>query len=146
MAVDMDALRDLRDRLDVAEVIARYAAGIDERDFADYRRCFTADVEFLGFGAEPIHGVEAWVDFVEKTLEPFRATQHMLGPSQVTLRGDEAELRAELRAEHFYREPPGRIFTVWGTYHSRLVRADAGWRIGRHRLDVRARRTLEAPR
>jgi hypothetical protein len=140
----VDALRAMRDQLDACDVIVRYAACIDDRDFVSYRACFTEDVELHGFGAEVIRGVDAWLAFVEKTLEPFAATQHMLGPPQVDLDGSRGTLRAELRAEHFCREPRGRIFTLWGTYRSVLLQREGSWRIQRHQLDVRSTRNTDA--
>ena len=68
------------DRLEAADVIIRYAACIDERDFERYPSCFRDDVAFHGFASEPIRGIEAWVSFVERAIEPFTGTQHLLGP------------------------------------------------------------------
>ena len=125
-------------------MIVRYAACIDDRDFDTYRTCFEPDVELHGFGREPIHGVDAWVEFVRQILAPFYATQHLLGPPQVELRGESAELRAELQAQHFFREPRGRIFTLWGTYRSTLTHREGAWRLRRHELETHATRVDDA--
>ena len=133
-------------RLAAQDVIVRYAACIDDRDFKAYRGCFTEDVELHGFGREPIRGIDAWIAFVERAIAPYAATQHMLGPPRIELAGPEAEqaeLRTELQAQHFYREPRGRIFTLWGTYRTIVVRADAGWKIQRHELQTSAVRTTD---
>ena len=127
------------------DVILQYAACIDELDFDRYRDCFVDDCEFVGFGRETICGANAWVKFVEKTVEPFSATQHMLGPPLTTIEGERAFLRTDLQAQHFLREPEGRIFTLWGTYRSELSRDAVGnWRMTRHELIVRATRTSDA--
>ena len=83
----------LGDRLHAQDVIVRYAACIDDRDLTRYRGCFWPEIELHGFGAEPIRGIDAWIEFVVKALDRFRATQHMLGPPDVSLAGDHAELR-----------------------------------------------------
>ncbi|MDJ0849204.1 MAG: nuclear transport factor 2 family protein [Myxococcota bacterium] len=132
------------DRLAAQDVIVRYATCIDEQDFESYRACFSSDAEMHGFGSEVIRGADAWIAFVRETLAPFRATQHLLGPPTVALRGDEGDLRAPLEAQHFHHEPRGRIFTVWGTYRCGLVREGGLWRIRRHRLDVSGTRTSDA--
>ena len=129
------------DRLRAADVMNRYAACIDDRDLEMYRRCFVPDVELHGFAPEPIRGVDAWIAFVENVLERFSATQHMLGPPLVTLDGDAATMRTELQAQHFFKEPEGRIFSLWGTYRTALVRNDGGWAMARHELVTRATRT-----
>jgi 3-phenylpropionate/cinnamic acid dioxygenase small subunit len=129
-------------RLAAADVIIQYAACIDDRDFNGYRACFAPDVELVGFGPDPILGVDAWVKFVRKALEPYAATQHMLGPPRIELRGDDrAELRTDLQAQHFLREPRGQIFSLWGTYRTSLARAEGRWAIVRHELQVRSVRT-----
>lgn len=133
-------------RLEAQDVMVRYAASVDERDLDTYRTCFAPDVELHGFGPGVVRGIDAWMDFVEKALEPYQATQHMLGPSTVELRGDEATLRTDVQAQHFLRTPEGRIFTLWATYRSRLVKLDGVWKIRRHELVTRASRTSDAYR
>jgi 3-phenylpropionate/cinnamic acid dioxygenase small subunit len=130
----------LQDRLEAGDVIVRYASGIDDGDFDAYRALFAEDVELSGFGPETIRGVDAWMAFVDKALAPFSATQHLLGPPHVDLRGARAELRCDLQAQHFFREPAGRLMTLWGTYRSSLVRHGGGWKIQRHQLTVRGTR------
>lgn len=131
------------DRFAAQDVIIQYAAGIDDRDFDKYRECFTTDVELHGFGPDVIRGVDAWIDFVHKALANFSATQHMLGPPRVELTGGTAEMRTDLQAQHFLREPKGRIFTLWGTYHTSLVRTDRVWKMKRHELVTRATRSSD---
>jgi len=140
---DEDAIGAVAERLQAGDVIVRYAAGIDDGDFEAYRALFADDVEMLGFGPETIRGPEAWIAFVHKALEAFSGTQHMLGPPHVELHGEHAELRCDVQAHHFYREPAGRLMTLWGTYRSSLVRADGAWKIRRHRLDVRGTRVSD---
>lgn len=136
----------LADRLAVQDVIARYAACLDDRAFARYRDCFWPEIELHGFTPDPVRGVEAWLEFVRKTLERFAATQHMLGPPLVLVSRDSAEMRTDLQAQHFYREPAGRIFTLWGTYRSGLERRGGSWRMLRHELLTRATRVSDAYR
>lgn len=136
----------LADRQATQDVMVRYAACLDERDWVAYRDCFAPDVEFHGFGPDVITGIDAWIEFVQGVLGRFDATQHMLGPPRIELSGSQAELRTELAAQHFYREPKGRIFSLWGTYRSLLVRLPERWCIQRHALDTRATRTDDAYR
>jgi hypothetical protein len=133
----------LLDRFSAQDVIIQYAACIDDRDFEKYRECFASDVELHGFGADVIRGVDVWIDFVHKALANFSATQHMLGPPQLELNGASAEMRTDLQAQHFLHEPKGRIFTLWGTYRSSLVRSDGLWKMKRHELVTRATRSSD---
>ena len=57
------------DRIALQDVMLKYAAGVDERDFALYRSCFADDVEVVGFGEQTVRGADAWLDFVKTALE-----------------------------------------------------------------------------
>ncbi len=131
------------DRIALQDVILRYAAGIDDRDFELYRTCFMPDVSVYGMRETPVHGVEPWVEFVHQALAPYRTTQHMLGPQLATIDGDKAMTRTDLQALHCFREYPDRTFIFWGTYRSDMVRTDAGWKIQRHELIRRFTRTAD---
>jgi ketosteroid isomerase-like protein len=128
------------DRIALQDVMLRYAAGVDERDFEMYRSCFTDDVEVLGFGAETVHGREAWIAYVRKALERFGATQHMLGPQLARVQGDRAQCRTDVQALHYLKEPEGQILTLWATYETEMMRTPDGWKISRHRLVPRGTR------
>lgn len=128
------------DRIALQDVMARYAAGVDERDFALYESCFAEDVEVLGFGAGDCRGRASWVAYVKKALDRFGPTQHMLGPQLATIDGDTAHCRTDVQATHYLKEPEGEILTLWATYETDMVRTDGGWKISRHRLVPRGTR------
>ena len=50
----------LEDRLAIQDVMTNYAAGVDDRDMAQYRRCFADDVEIVGFGGDAVVGADQW--------------------------------------------------------------------------------------
>lgn len=135
-------MSDVADRIAVQDVMLRYAAGVDERDAGLYRTCFADDVVVVGMGAEPVHGIDAWMAFWTRALERFGATQHMLGPTSATIRGDEASTRTDVQATHVLKEAPGKIFILWATYRTDLRRIDGAWKIVRHELVSRASHTL----
>jgi len=118
---------NLADRLSVQDVMARYAAGVDERDFDLYASVFADDVAVIGFGPEPIRGRGAWVEHVRQALERYDATQHLLGPVQAT---------------HSLAGRDDAVLVLWATYRSELRRGADGWRICRHELVRRAMREL----
>ena len=126
------------DRIALQDVLLKYAAGVDERDFELYRSCFTDDVEVVGMARQPIHGADAWLEFVIKALDLYTSTQHMLGPQLATIDGDTAHCRTDLQATHVLKDPKGQMFTLWATYLSDMTRTDGVWRIHRHELVRRA--------
>ncbi len=132
---------DLADRLAAQDVIVKYANCIDDKEWELYRGCFAPDVEMVGFGPKPIHGVDAWMEFVETALETYRQTQHMLGPPRIEITGDRAHMRTDLQALHWASEPKGKLFSLWGAYRTDLARTGEGWVMTRHQLDVWDTRT-----
>lgn len=126
------------DRLACQDVMASYAKGVDERDFALYRSCFADDVEIVGFGPETMHGGDAWTEYVVGALENYSATQHMLGPQLATIDGDTAQCRTDVQAWHLMKEPANKTLTLWATYNSTMQRTADGWKIKRHELVSRA--------
>jgi ketosteroid isomerase-like protein len=129
--------RRLLDRQELADLLTRYAAAIDQKNLDAMRALFVPDVEAVGFGRETLQGVDAWIAFVSRQIARFHATQHMLGPQLVEIDGDEASARTDLQATHWMSEPKGEVFTLWGSYRTRMQRTPDGWRISRHELEVR---------
>lgn len=132
--------QDTADRIALQDVMLRYAAGVDERDFELYASCFAADVEVLGFGPETFRGRDAWVAYVRQALEQYGPTQHMLGPQLATVHGDTAECRTDVQALHYLKDPEGKILTLWATYRTDMHRTPDGWKIVRHTLVPRGTR------
>jgi ketosteroid isomerase-like protein len=132
-----EASKHLLDRQELADLLIRYAAAIDQKDMDAMRALFVPEVEAVGFGRETIRGLDAWVAFVNRQIAHFHATQHMLGPQLAEIDGDEANTRTDLQATHWMSEPKGEVFTLWGSYLTRMQRTPDGWRISRHGLDIR---------
>jgi len=55
--MDDSELRRLRDRLDIAAVMTRYATGVDTRDSILLRGCFADQVEIQASSAGRLHEV-----------------------------------------------------------------------------------------
>lgn len=131
-------MSDTADRIALQDVMLRYTTGIDERDMDLYRSCFLDDVEVVGMADKPIHGLDAWIAFVDKALSRYGPTQHMLGPQLATIDGDTAVTRSDVQALHTLKEPAGKILTLWATYRTDMQRVNGEWKISRHELVRRA--------
>ena len=134
--------QSVADRIACQDVMLRYAAGVDNRDFNMYRSCFADDVEVLGFGDETINGGDAWLEYVKTALERFGPTQHMLGPQLATIDGDNAQCRTDVQAHHYMKDAESTTLTLWATYETDMRRIDGEWKISRHRLVSRGTRVL----
>ena len=146
-AAHTDPMPDIADdRHAIQDVIVTYAAAVDDRDLETYRKCFMDDVELGGFGPEPVRGLATWMEFVEKALAPYRATQHMLGVPKIEIDGDTAHMRTDVQASHFPSDSADKTMILWATYETDLLRTREGWRIQRHTLVPRATKLDAGPR
>lgn len=141
------------DRAPVADVIYRYASGIDDRNWEAYRSCFapTCWFDFSSFMGTPAAEMSAddWVSRVRSVNGKFDATQHQMTNLSIALDGDDAAVvRVELRAQHWFAPDTmasfGRPDEVnWcelGGHYDGTLRLDGeAWRIAHWRLTVRWR-------
>lgn len=127
-------MADPADRFALQDVMSRYAAGVDERDFDLYASVFDDEVEVVGFTPETVHGRDAWVAYVREALGNYDATQHMLGPVYAEIDGDRAHCRTDVQALHYMAGTEDDILTLWATYRSDMRRDGDSWRIVRHEL------------
>jgi len=131
----------IADRIALQDVMLRYAAGVDERDFELYASCFSDQVEIVDFGPEPIVGRDNWVAYVQQALTKYGATQHMLGPQYAEIDGDTANTRSDVQALHYLKDPDNGTFTLWATYKTQMQRQQGEWKITRHQLVPRGTKT-----
>ena len=130
----MSVENNVADRIALQDVMLKYAAGVDERDFDLYASCFMENVEVLDFGETPINGRDEWVEYVKVALDNYGPTQHMLGPQLANVDGNDAHCRTDVQALHYLKQPEGEILTLWATYETDMIRTDEGWKISKHRL------------
>jgi hypothetical protein len=133
--MDTNKLNELYDRTQITEVLYRYATGVDSKDWELFRTCFTdpvnADFTSTGVPAPRTFPLDTWVRVVQKTLAPFRVTEHYNSNVTIKVNGDEATAVVYLKARHLPADDPeGRKFwDVGGYYTDRLVRTPDGWKI-----------------
>ncbi len=123
------------DRLAVTDVLYRYAAAIDVRDWDALRDCFTDDAT-LHF---EMTGVLPAAAFVARAAHDqtvcYSASQHVVSNVVVEIDGDHATARADAQSIHFRRGAQGgEVQTVHGVYRDHLRREGATWRIARREL------------
>ena len=112
-------------RAAITDVLARYARGLDRRDFAEVAACFTADASAEYDGVRLAPGVDAIIAFV-RPLELLDASTHLFGLPVIDVDGDEA--RTEVGAVAVL-VAGGRVRTRGLRYRHRLVRVGGEWRI-----------------
>jgi 3-phenylpropionate/cinnamic acid dioxygenase small subunit len=117
------------DRDEIADVLVRYATGIDTKDWPRFRTCFVDDVH-ADYGEIGVwDGVDAITDYMTETHAGMPDTKHMLSNIAIDLDGDEATASTYVHAVLVLTyEPPSSVDAV-GRYVDRLVRTPDGWRI-----------------
>lgn len=135
----------LLDKEAVADVIRRYAYGIDTRDEALVRACFDPDADIIGtVSTGPLR------EYLPRLLEDvngYGATMHQLGTQLIDVHSDRATAKSYAVARHF-RDPEGteEVFVVGVRYDDSLRRDDGGgWRIvERHVVPIWRRTRAES--
>ncbi len=133
-------MQQWNDQLSIRDVIDRYAAALDVRDWEDVRSCFTANchADYERFGSwterEPF---VAWLDAIHRDVG---RTLHRIANHQMRIHPDRATATSYLDALLHVRHGDHDLLHVVGTYVDELVRTEDGWRISRRRFETFLRR------
>jgi len=134
-----DDLQQLRDRLDVSEMITRYAFALDRREWDAFDSIFADEVlvelPHVRSGSKVSRAEFKQMAF--DTVGGFDATHHPIANHLVSVSGDEAECACYANAWHTLPTERGvtdyclvRGFYLWG-----LERTSEGWRINRMKVE-----------
>ena len=120
-------------RLDISDLLVRYATGIDRRDWPLFRTVFTDDceVDYGEIGAW--NGVDAVTDFMEQTHAMAGQTMHRLTNQAITVDGDKASARTYVDGVIMFGDNQAGVNAL-GFYDDEIVRTADGWRIARRRF------------
>ena len=123
-------------RADVAEVLVRYATGIDRREWKLFRSCFTEDCHADYGDTGVFEGVEALAEFMMRVHAPMGHILHRITNEAVTRIADD-RVAARSYVDAVLMAPDGqRGVHAMGFYDDELVRTDDGWRIARRRFTM----------
>jgi 3-phenylpropionate/cinnamic acid dioxygenase small subunit len=122
-------------RHEVADVLVRYATGIDRREWDLFRTCFTEDCE-ADYGDIGIwHGVEAVTAWMEETHAACGTTRHEI--SNIAVAPHEEGVSAHSDIDALVMGPDDTSGTqATGSYEDVLVYGSDGWRIARRRFTL----------
>jgi 3-phenylpropionate/cinnamic acid dioxygenase small subunit len=125
------------DKEQIAEVLIRYATGIDSKDWALLRTCWTDDVDVDYGEVGHYSGVEAITDLMAQLHSGMGPTYHRLSNLVVTVDGDDATARSYVFA-HLQAVPddPASWVEALGHYDDELVRTPEGWRIAKRTTHI----------
>ncbi len=135
------SLQEISDRMEIQDLLYRYAEIIDGKDFDALRTdVFTADahIDYSVFGGSK-GNLEDTIDFLHKAMKIFPATQHLNANLQIKVDGDEGTGRILCLNPQEMPRPDGgtQIFMCGLWYLDRYVRRPEGWRI-RERVEEKS--------
>lgn len=126
-------MTDYEDRLDIVDVLVRYATGIDRRDWSLFRTVFTDDC-VLDYGEiGQWNGVDAVTEFMDQSHAMAGYTMHRLSNHAITTDGDTATARTYIDGLIMAQDNKSGVNAI-GFYDDDLVRTADGWRIARRRF------------
>jgi 3-phenylpropionate/cinnamic acid dioxygenase small subunit len=119
---------DRATRQDVAELLVRYATGIDRRDWPLFRSCFTDDCDADYGDIGRWHGADALTSWMEGTHAVCGPTLHRI--TNQSVERDDGGLAARSYVDAIVMGPDNLAgVRAIGYYDDRLRRGDDGWRI-----------------
>jgi len=120
--------QEISDRLEIGDLLARYARAVDTKDWTLWRSLFTDDahLDYRSAGG-PVGGREDVGTWLEEALATFPMTQHLITNVEVVVDGDTAHAHALFFNPMTF---PGHDepSSCGGTYDHDLVRTPDGWR------------------
>lgn len=126
------SLQAITDRLEIEDLLTKYAWSIDTKSFDGLDDVFAPDARIDYSSSGGIAGeypdVKAWLSSV---LPHFPAYQHLVTNKQVEISGDSATVRSGFYNPMMQSKKDGRtsLFFVGGEYHDKVARTASGWRI-----------------
>lgn len=132
---------EVADRIEIHDVMHRYALAIDTKNWPLLERVFanTVVADFRSFGAREVFQGSAsdWIASVRTTISGMDATQHLMTNHLYDVVDDLAVGTSYIRAAHICRsEWGGDTYTIGGHYEVKMRRMHEGWRIVEYTLVV----------
>lgn len=121
-------LSELSDRAEIADLLSRYARGVDSKDWALWRTVFTEDAHLDYTSANgPAGDRETIARWLEGSFAYIEGAHHHITNIEITVDGDEAEAIA-LFWNPFRAAWVETFSAAGGYYRHKLVRTPDGWR------------------
>lgn len=123
----------VEDRLAIADVIVRYATGIDRRDWDAFRTCFTKDSSLDYGDIGSWQGVDAFTAYNQEAHRSVGATMHRI--SNIVVAGKEDQATARSYVDAVIYSPAGDLVAqARGFYDDVLTTAEGPWKIASRRF------------
>jgi 3-phenylpropionate/cinnamic acid dioxygenase small subunit len=122
----------LADRIEIDDLLTRYATAVDTRDWDLYRTVFTADaiIDYTSSGGIR-GGLDEVTRWLSESLALFSMSQHLVTNRDIRVEGDAATSHTYLynAMGRTKRDGTLALMFVGGSYRDKLRRTADGWRI-----------------
>ena len=130
------ALRVIQDRIDISDVLYRYASTIDEFDLDGLRSTLSDDLWAQYGNAEPVIGGDAVAAWIGEAIEPVIWQHHLLSVYHVEVDGDDAKALVYHTSHQLFEDDPDSAKVLVGRYRNELRRELDGWKISKLVLEL----------
>jgi ketosteroid isomerase-like protein len=130
------ALRAIQDRLDVTDVLYRYASTIDKFEYDGMRATLADDIWAQYGNADPVEGGDALREWIQEMTATVIWQHHFLSVYSVEIDGDSAKALVYHTSHQLFEDDPENVKLLVGRYHNELRRDADGWKISRLVLEI----------
>jgi SnoaL-like domain len=130
------AIRALQDRMDITDVLYRYASTIDRFDRSGLRSVLADDLWARYGNADPVEGGDAVAAWIGEATAGVVWQHHLLSVYHVEVDGDRASALVYHTSHQVFEDDPDSAKLLVGRYHNELRREAGGWRISRLELEI----------
>jgi ketosteroid isomerase-like protein len=128
--------RAIQDRIDISDVLYRYASTIDRFDHPGLRATLADDVTAQYGNADPIAGGDEVAAWIGEAIASVVWQHHLLSVYHVDVDGDTAKALVYHTSHQVFEADPQTAKLLVGRYHNELRREPDGWKITRLVLEL----------
>ncbi|MEN3540980.1 nuclear transport factor 2 family protein [Microbispora sp. ZYX-F-249] len=123
----------IADRIEIADLLTRFALLLDEKRWQDAGTVFADDVAVHSPRGGELHGIDKVVGFMRQSEVEGQEAQHTTTDLLVDVDGDQAAVSANSLV-FYYRPGQAPHFTGGLRQHFTATRTPAGWRLREVRI------------
>ncbi|KUI01753.1 nuclear transport factor 2 family protein [Mycobacterium sp. IS-3022] len=125
------------DKAQIAEVLIRYATGIDSKDWALFRTCWTDEVDIDYGDLGTFTDADAFTALMEQIHGGMGQTYHRISNIVIDVTADRAAARSYVHAVLMaVPDDSSSWIDALGHYDDELTRAADGWRIVKRTTNI----------
>jgi ketosteroid isomerase-like protein len=129
-------MRALQDRIDITDVLYRYASTIDRFDHDGLRSVLADDLWAQYGNADPVVGGDALARWIADMTADVVWQHHLVSVYHVDVDGDHAKALVYHTSHQVFGDDPQNAKLLVGRYHNELRREVDGWKISRLVLEL----------